>query len=93
MDARMTVLPKKRQELLRLLTTMEERVRREESGCLDYQFSQDQEDEDRIRLTLEWSNQEHFARHLASPQHAILLGAFRVLCQSPVIIFQIVDGR
>ncbi len=75
----------KHQELLRTLAAMEARAC--EMVCLKYRYCQDREDENLIRLTLEWQSREMLESYLASGLHRVLTGALQVLCESPVITF------
>ncbi len=87
MDARMKVAPKKRQELLRTLGGMKERMSLE-PGFLRWRLSQDQDDENLLFLGIEWHSQDSLEKYLASSHHGVFLGALEILCEVPVITFQ-----
>ncbi len=84
LDAKMKVLPRKRQELLRTLAAMGDRISSQEMGCLGYHFYQDWRDENLIILSLEWKTREKLDRYLKSGLYRVLIGAVEVLCEAPV---------
>jgi quinol monooxygenase YgiN len=87
MDTRMKVLPQKRQELLRTLAIMEDKIVKE-TGCRDCRLSQDKDDENIFFLTMEWQSQESLDSYLKSNQHGVFLGALQVLCEYPEFSFR-----
>jgi quinol monooxygenase YgiN len=86
MDAKMKVYPRNRQEFIRTLETLKGTIPTE-CGLLGFCLAQDKEDEDLLRLTWEWQNQEGLNQYLASSQHEVFLGALQVLSEHPEIAF------
>jgi quinol monooxygenase YgiN len=78
----MTVLPKKRRELLQTLETLKHSTSKIDSGCLDFRFYQEGANENSIMLILEWQTQESLAAYQNSEEYKILMGAISLLCAS-----------
>ena len=79
---KMTVFPKKRQELLQTLEILENSTCQAESGCLEYRFYQEEGDENIIIMVMEWQSQEKLEAYQNTDPFKILKGAASLLCQN-----------
>ena len=84
----MRVPPEKTREFLQTMLFIIKTVR-EEPGCLSYHFYQDVEVGNKYRLVGKWSKQEEMNEHLRSDTFSILLGAMKLLKESPDIKFYV----
>jgi quinol monooxygenase YgiN len=82
---KMTAFPKKRTELLQTLETLKNSTCQADSGCAEYRFYQEGENENSLILILEWQTQEKLAAYQNSDQYKILMGAISLLCESSEI--------
>ena len=62
--------PQRRAALLEAVRPYVERTRAEEPGCLDYAFTADTVDDDRIVVLERWADEESLAAHFAHPNMA-----------------------
>jgi quinol monooxygenase YgiN len=61
------VEPQRRGALLAAIRPYVERTRAEEPGCLDYAFTADTVDDDRIVVVERWTDEESLAAHFVHP--------------------------
>jgi quinol monooxygenase YgiN len=64
------VEPRRRAALLEAVRPFVQRTRLEEPGCLDYAFTADTVDDDRIVVLERWADEEALAAHFAHPNMA-----------------------
>jgi quinol monooxygenase YgiN len=76
--------PQKLPEFLQTLDKLLVELHREE-GNLMYKYQQSEEDVTKVHLEAEWQNWENLENHLKGSFFSILLGAIRVLCETPVV--------
>jgi quinol monooxygenase YgiN len=62
--------PQRRAALLTAVRPYVQRTRSEEPGCLDYAFTADTVDDDRIVVVERWADEESLAAHFAHPNMA-----------------------
>lgn len=82
---KMTVIPKKRQELLQTLEILKNTTCQAESGCLAYRVYQEGGDKNTIIMVMEWQTQEMLAAYQNTDPFKILQGAMSLLCQNSEI--------
>lgn len=83
---KMKAFPKKRSELLQTLEALKDRTCKSGSGCLEYRFFWQGENENSIILIMKWQSQEKLTEFQNSDQYKILLGAISLLCESSEIM-------
>jgi quinol monooxygenase YgiN len=64
------VEPQRRAALLEAVRPYVQRTRSEEPGCLDYAFTADTVDDDRIVVVERWADEQSLAAHFAHPNMA-----------------------
>jgi quinol monooxygenase YgiN len=79
-------------KLLEFTQIMESLIKeyRTEKGCLSYDYQQDNKAENIFRIEAKWEPMEALRDHFRTHQFSILLGAFKVLCETPQV--KIIDG-
>lgn len=75
---RITVPPEHRRELCLTISSLLERIRRE-NGCRAYLFYGEVEDQNSLMLISEWETPTAWENHLNSANFAVLLGSLRLL--------------
>jgi quinol monooxygenase YgiN len=85
-STKISVPPENRKEFLQTLHPLIDRVR-QEKGCIRYEVYQDVENENTFILVEEWEAQADLDEHLRSDRFAVLLGALRLLSDTPEIKF------
>ena len=83
---RMKVLPEKRMELSQTIASLIGSIRMEK-GCICCDFSQSNEDENRLFLLEEWDTQENLKSHLKSERFRVLRGAMTLLKEPYEMMF------
>jgi len=87
---RMKVLPEKRMELSQTIASLIGSIRMEK-GCNRCDFSQSNEDENRLFLLEEWDTQENLMCRLKSRRFKVLRGAMSLLREPYEMIFHTVS--
>jgi quinol monooxygenase YgiN len=64
---RITVDPQRRPELLSAVAPLVRKTREEEDGCLEYAFTADSVEDDRVVVVERWSDQASLAAHFEHP--------------------------
>jgi len=72
-----TVDPDRRDELLAAIAPLVGRTREEEPGCLDYAFTADTVEADRVVVVERWRDEESLAAHFAHPNFLATKSALR----------------
>ena len=86
---RMKVLAEKRMELSQTIASLIGSIRMEK-GCNRCDFSQSNEDENRLFLLEEWDTEENLMGHLKSRRFKVLRGAMSLLREPYEITFHTV---
>lgn len=85
-STKISVPPENRKEFLQTLHPLIDRIRHEK-GCIRYEVYQDVENENTFILVEEWDTQADLDEHLRSEKFAVLLGALRLLSDTPEVKF------
>ena len=88
--ARITARPNKRKELFMTITSLVDRIRREE-GCRIYRFYGDASHHDSFMLVGEWETQNDWERHTRSEHFAVLLGSLELLSTEKYLDFTLLS--
>jgi len=92
MTTKMSVGPRRREELASALRGMLEPVR-SESGCLGFDLYVDTEDEGTYILVEEWETKGDFDRHLRGGDYRRLLVLMELLKEPPEISISVISQR
>lgn len=79
---KMTVFPKKCQELLQTLEILKNTTCQAGSGCLECRFYKERGDENTIIMIMEWQTQEKLEAYQNTDLFKVLQGAASLLCQN-----------
>ena len=85
-STKINVAPENRKEFLQTLHLLIGRIRHEK-GCVRYNVYQDVENENAFILIEEWETQADLDKHLRSDRFGVLLGALKLLSDTPEIKF------
>lgn len=87
---RITVRPENRRELCLTISSLLDRIRRED-GCRAYLFYGEVEDQNSLMLISEWETPTAWENHLNSANFAVLLGSLRLLSNRSNLDFSLLS--
>jgi quinol monooxygenase YgiN len=88
-STRISIPPENRKEFLQTLNPLMGRIRNEK-GCIRYNVYQDVENANDFMFIEEWETQADLDEHLRSDRFGVLLGALRLLSDTPEIRFSLI---